>query len=350
MRFAALRAPWYKGYLGGAMLMMTGDLTEHAITYWVMWQSFHSVPLAGFAVVSHWLPHLLLSIPLGALADRFDCRRIVQVAAALFMSVSVGWAVLIGTGTLQPWHCMVLLIVHGLAAAIWGPAEQLMLYDMVGPEELPGAVRLMATGLNVGALVGPAVGAALLFTVGPVLGLAVNVLIYVPFIVYLFLTPFTGHVRVAHRERVRLLDIVHVLREVPRYPAILIAMVLQGAVAFFVGTAFVPLLPDFGDILGLSQSGLGYGLLLVSMAGGAVIGGITLEAIGRIRVSTRLSVGTGLVFAVAVAVFAVSRSFPSRSWLSRWRAPAASCRRRPLRRSCSSPPRSTGAADSSAPT
>src|SRR3712207_7835799 len=48
-------------------------------SYWVLWQKFHSPALAGFEVISHWLPFLLLSVPFGQLADRYDCRRIIQV-------------------------------------------------------------------------------------------------------------------------------------------------------------------------------------------------------------------------------------------------------------------------------
>src|SRR5882757_10022808 len=105
-RFAALRAPWFKGYLAGGSLLMAGDNAEHAITYLVMWQLFHSPLLAGFAVVSHWLPHLLFSLQFGALADRFDGRRIIQIGLGLFVIASLGWALLILTGTLQPWHCV----------------------------------------------------------------------------------------------------------------------------------------------------------------------------------------------------------------------------------------------------
>jgi hypothetical protein len=43
---------------------------EHVITYWVLWQKFHSFALTGFEVISHWLPFLLLSPYFGALADR----------------------------------------------------------------------------------------------------------------------------------------------------------------------------------------------------------------------------------------------------------------------------------------
>jgi MFS family permease len=310
VRFAALRAPWYKGYLAGGSLMMGADHVEHAITYFVMWQLFESPVLAGFAVISHWLPQLLFAIPFGALADRFDCRRLIQIGAGLFMIASAGWAVLIATGTLQPWHCVVLLIIHGLAGTFWGPAEQLMLYDIVGPDDLPSAVRLQATGLNLGMLVGPALGAGLLFTVGPAWGMVVNVLLYLPFVIYLLVVPFDGHTRSGTRRPVlHLRDMLGVIRQVPRHPPILVVMLLQASVGIFIGSALLPLLPEFGALLGLDESGLGYGLLLVAMATGAVAGGLGLEAIGRVRVSARLAIVATLVFAAAVVVFAISRSF-----------------------------------------
>lgn len=310
MRFTALRAPWYKGYLAGGSLLMGGDNAEHAITYFVMWQAFHSPLLAGFAVVSHWLPHLLFSVFFGSLADRFDCRRIIQVALGLFAAASVAWGVLIATGTLQAWHCVVLLLLHGFASALWHPASGVMIYDIVGEKDLPSAVRLMATGLSVGQLAGPAVGAALLFTVGPAIGMFLNVLFYLPFAIYLLRLPFDGHARrhVAP-PRIGLRDVVAVIRELPRFPSILVVVVLQGAVGLLIGTALMPLFPEFGALLGQDTSGLGYAVLIVGMSTGAVIGGIALETIGTVRASTRLAILSTLVFAIAVGVFAFSRDY-----------------------------------------
>lgn len=312
MRFAALRAPWYKGYLAGGSLLMAGDNAEHAITYLVMWQLFQSPLLAGFAVISHWLPHLLFSLQFGALADRFDCRRIIQISCGLFIVASLCWAVLLFTGTLQPWHCVVLLLVHGFASALWHPANQVVLYDMVGERDLPSAVRLMATGLSVGQLVGPAAGAALMFTVGPAWGMVANALFYLPFIVHLALSPYDGHGRRRDTPVVRLGfgDVAATLRELPRFPAILIVIVLQGAVGLLIGVALMPLLPEFGVLLGLDDSGLGYGLLLVAMSIGAVSGGILLEAVGRLRATPLVSVLSELVFAASILGFALSRVFP----------------------------------------
>jgi MFS family permease len=316
MRFGALRLPWYKGYLSGGSLLMAGDNAEHAITYLVMWQLFESPLLAGFAVVSHWLPHLLFSIPFGALADRYDCRRIIQVSCCLFVAASLVWGGLLLAGALEPWHCVVLLVVHGFASALWHPANQVMLYDLAGETDLRSAVRLMATGLSVGQLVGPAVGAVLLFTIGPAWGMFANALFYLPFLLYLAVSPFDGH---RHRTeargtetpvaRVRMRDILSVVRDLPRYPAILVVIVLQGAVGLLIGVALMPLLPEFGELLGQIDSGLGYGLLLVAMSVGAVAGGILLEGVGRLKATPLVSVLSELVFAACILGFALSRVF-----------------------------------------
>lgn len=310
MRFAALRHPWYRGYLGGGSLLMAGDNAEHAITYLVMWQLFESPLLAGFAVVSHWLPHLLFSIPFGSLADRFDGRRIIQISCGLFIAASIAWAVLIGTGSLAPWHCVILLLVHGFASALWHPANQVMLYDLVGEEALPSAVRLMATGLSVGQLVGPAAGAVLLFTVGPAWGMALNVAFYLPFLIYLAVSPFDGHGRRARAaSRPGLRETLRVLGELPHYPGPFVVTVLQGAVGLLVGVALMPLLPEFGVVLGVDDSVLGYGMLLVAMSAGAVAAGIGLETVGALRPRATVSAGSELVFALAIVGFALSPWF-----------------------------------------
>src|ERR1044071_6150949 len=90
-RFAALRNPHCRFYLLGAILSGMADNIEHVISYWVMFQAFHSPALAGFAVISHWLPSLLFSLHAGALADRHDCRKLIQISQALFMIASLAW-------------------------------------------------------------------------------------------------------------------------------------------------------------------------------------------------------------------------------------------------------------------
>ena len=138
VKFAALRNASCRPYLGGAALAMMADNIEHVITYWVIWEKFHSPALTGFEVISHWLPFLLLSPYFGALADRYDCRKLIQASQALFMAVSLTWGILFLTNSLTVWNACILPILHGMAGALWAPPEQLLLEDdFVGSRTCP---------------------------------------------------------------------------------------------------------------------------------------------------------------------------------------------------------------------
>ena len=156
--FAALRHRDFRFFFPATMLAMMADNIEHVISYWLLFEKFQSPVLAGFAVISHWTPFLLLSVYFGGLADRYDCRKLIQIAQLMYMAVSIAWAVLFFTDSLEVWHACVLLIIHGIAGVFWTPAEQLLIHDIVGPEDLPSAVRLNSTSRQLGILLGPAVG------------------------------------------------------------------------------------------------------------------------------------------------------------------------------------------------
>src|ERR1700733_13305257 len=204
VKFAALRNASCRPYLGGAALAMMADNVEHVITYWVIWEKFHSPALTGFEVISHWLPFLLLSPYFGALADRYDCRKLIQASQALFMAVSLTWGILFLTNSLTVWNACILLILHGMAGALWAPPEQLLLEDFVGVEDLPSAIRLNSTARALGVLAGPVVGSALLLGLGPTRGIWVNIAFYLPLTILMARTQFTGHTRngIVARERV----------------------------------------------------------------------------------------------------------------------------------------------------
>ncbi|MET7396647.1 MFS transporter [Dactylosporangium sp. NPDC005572] len=311
-RFAALRNPDCRPYLFGAALAMMADNIEHVITYWVLWERFHSPALAGFQVISHWVPFLLFSVSFGALADRYDCRRVIQCAQALFMAASLGWGILFATGTLQVWHACVLLVIHGMAGSLWGPAEQLMLHDFVGDAELPSAVRLNATFRSLGVLFGPAVGSALLLGLGPTAGIFANVLFYLPLTIFLFRTRYTGHTRDhgVPRARIGLVDSVRVLREVGANRALVSMILLGGLGAFFVGASLQSTMPIFAGDLGAGDAGTAYGILLFANGAGGVLGGILLEATARLPSTVLTAVLSTLVYGVTSLLFAVTTSYP----------------------------------------
>lgn len=293
------------------MPAMTADNIEHVITNWVLWQTSHSPALTGFQVISHWAPYLLLSMWFGSLADRYDCRRVIQIAQVVFMGVSAAWGVLFLTGSLNMWEACVLLVLHGLAGSLWGPGEQLMLHDFVGPTELPSAVRLNATFRSLGVLFGPVIGSALLLGLGPTAGIFANIAFYLPLTLFLFRTKFTGHTRDRHsRPRVGALESLRVLREVGSNPTLVSLIVLAGLGSFFVGSSMQSSMPIFAQALGTGGAGAAYGVLLFANGAGGVIGGIVPVATGWVRPNVAAAVLSTAVYGLASVLFALTTTYP----------------------------------------
>ena len=295
-----------------AGLSMMGDNIEHVITYWVLWEVFASPWLVGFQVISHWLPFLLFSVLFGGLAEKYDCRRIIQIAQGLFAVVSLSWGLLFLTGTLEMWSACVLLVLHGCAGALWGPAEQLMLHDFAEPAELPSAVRLNATFKSLGVLAGPVVGSLLLLHLGPTWGILANIVFYLPMTLLMLRTPFTGHSRsgFVRRERVSILDTPRVLRTVGSDKVLVGMIALAGLIAVCVGASLQVAMPNFAQVLGAGyEGGLGYGALLFANGIGGVVGGFLLEATGILKVDVRGAVIAAVMFGLTSLIVATTTSY-----------------------------------------
>jgi MFS family permease len=313
--FGALGLPGYRAYLVTFMLTMMADNVEHVISYWVIFQKFHSPALGGFAVVSHWLPFLAFSVAVGALNDRFDSRRLIQMGALLFVVASAGWGYFFVTGTLQMWHAMALLVIHGCAGVLWVTSSQMLLYDIVGPAALPSAVRLAATARYLGVLVGPGVGSIVMLTLGPTRGIFVNTVFYLPLLLWLIAAPYGRHLRGDAPPRQRavrgLADIVQTVREVRVIPVLASMMALAGAASFFVGSSYQAQMPGFAHDLGHGDPGTAYTALLAADASGALLAGILLESRGgffAIRPPTATAIA--IAWAAALFGFALMRSYP----------------------------------------
>lgn len=300
-------------YLLGAAMAMMADSIEHVISYWIIFEKFQSPSLAGFAVIAHWVPFLIGSIWAGALADRYDPRRIIQAGMGIFMLVSLGWGILFATDSLEQWHAVILLILHGFAGVLWAPAGQVLIHDVVGERQLQSAIRLLATSRTLGLLLGPAVGGALLLIVGPTIGIFINVLIYLPLTLWLISNPKRVHTdRVIGAAMTSFRDLFSSIRQISGLPVVFSMSLLAGLAATFVGNAHEPQMPEFARDLGYGGDGLYYSLLLAANAAGALTAGIVLEARSMLPAKTRTSFYLGILWSAAIFGFAVSPVF----WLS----------------------------------
>ena len=296
----------YRAQFACFVLTMMADNIEHVISYWMVFQKFHSPALAGFAVLSHWLPFLAFSVAVGGLADRFDPRRIMQLGMLLFIVASTGWGIFFITDTLEMWSAMLLLVIHGCAGVLWTTPNQLLLYDLVRtPADLPSAVRLNAMARYLGVLVGPAVGGVIMLSMGPNHGIVLNTLFYCPMLIWLFWAPFSGKAAVAKRVAVRgLADIVQTIRDIATNRLLTSMTMLAGVTSFMIGNAYNAQMPSFANDLGHGDPGVSYSVLLAADAAGALLAGIALESWGKLKATPSTAILLAILWSLSLLAFA----------------------------------------------
>ncbi len=282
---------------------MAGDNIEHVIGYWIIWELTHSPFWLGYAVVAHWLPFTLFSFYSGSLADRVDCRWLIQISQGLFIFSSFGWGFLYLTGRLQIWHMAVLLVIHGIAGLIFTPSSMLIIHEMVGADKLISAVSLNAILRPLSATIGPAIGGLLMGTVGPGWGFITNIFIYLPLSVSIMFYPYRG-ATVGKRSGSEWSFILEGFQVVRRNTVIVALLVVVAASSFLLGNAFQAFLPAFAQRLGVSS--IGYSILLSANGLGAILGGFFLGWAGTTKLRPVVVTASALAWSFLLMFFAVS--------------------------------------------
>jgi MFS family permease len=308
-----LRDSGFRSYFIYSAFAMMADSIEHVISYWMVFQKFHSPALGGYAVLSHWLPMLFLGVWSGALADRYDSRRLIQIGMVLFMLCSAAWGVLFWTDSLQAWHAAAILTVHGLASVFWGPPSQVILHDIVGRERLGSAVRLSATSRQLGLIAGPALGAALLLGLGPTHGILLNILFYAPLTLFLWKAPYGPKFqknRPPPRPVRGFADILTTIDNIRGNRVIVSMLLLSACTALIVSNSYQAQMPNFATDLGHGNAGFFYGMLLAADAAGALTGGLVLEATGWLKPRPSTSFILVMIWCCVLAGFAMTSIYP----------------------------------------
>ena len=115
------------------------------------------------------------------------------------------------------------------------------------------------------------------------------------------------------------MESVRVLKAVGGNHTLVSMIILGGLGSFFVGASMQSAMPIFAQDLGaggaatgegIDGASLAYGVLLFANGAGGVIGGILLEATGRIRPTVLAAVISTAVYGVTSMCFAITTSYP----------------------------------------
>ncbi len=178
---AALRHRRFRILFIGATLSNVGTWMQNFTLPAYIDSVTGSASLVGLLVFVQLGPLLLLSIPAGVLADRYDRTTLVTSMQAVMMAMSVVLALSTWSGA-PLWTIFVIQGIIGIANTIQAPAFSASIPLLVDRRDIPGAVSLNSAMINGSRILGPTLAAAL-----AALGVGIPGLFAVNAVTYLFL-------------------------------------------------------------------------------------------------------------------------------------------------------------------
>ena len=155
--YAAFRIHDYRLYVIGWLVAMIGTRIQSIAIGWEIYQRTGEALSLGLVGLAQALPMMLLALPAGMLADRYERRRLAMFSLLGMTATSLALAGFSATQGPIPWM-YALLALDATAMALGRPARVALLPQLVPAETFPNAVTWNTSLMHLASVGGPALG------------------------------------------------------------------------------------------------------------------------------------------------------------------------------------------------
>jgi MFS family permease len=303
--FAALRHRNFRLFIIGQFISLCGTWMQVIAQGWLVLQLTDSAFAVGLVTALGSLPILLFTLYGGVIADRVNKRRFILVLQSLMLAEALTLAILTATHLVTVHWVMGLAVFSGLLSAFEVPTRQSFLAEIVHREHLMNAIALNSSAFNLARVIGPAIAAGLIATVGLAACFFANAASYLAVIASLLRmdagqspAPRTESLATALRQ-----GFAFVFGN--RWPRALVVLI---ATFSMFGFSFLPLMPVFArDVLRVGASG--YAALVAAIGLGAAAAAFFLAGFGHRVRRSRLVLGSAMLFGVVLLAASLAPEF-----------------------------------------
>ena len=316
--YLAFRYRDFRLLFTAATLSVVGGILESTALGWELYERTNQPLVLGNIGLAQFLPVLLLALPAGHIADRFDRKRVAVIARLFEIVGALGLAYMSWTqGSLVLIYAFVL--ITSAARTFGGPAVGAFLPNSVPTNAFSNAVTWEMTSFQLAGMVAPALSGLFIAWLAPIVipGGPVNIGATLSYVIAAALSVVIAicmgllHIKSPTRthEAATLQDVFAGVRFVFGERLILAAITLDLFAVLFGGA--VALLPVFAkDVLHVGADGFGW--LRAAPAIGATFMAIALTRLPAIKQAGKTLLWAVAGFGLATIVFGLSRNF----WLS----------------------------------
>ena len=302
--FRSLRVYNYRLFFFSQVISMSGTWMQSVAQNWLVLSLTGSAVDLGITVGLQFGPVLVFGAWGGSLADRVDKRKLLMGTQAAAATLALVLGVLAATGVVAVWMIWVLAGLTGTATALGIASQQSFLYEMVGPDDVANAVGLNSVVINSSRIIGPAIGAVLIASVGVAPCFFINAASFLAVIGALAIMR-VGDLRRGKPVAREPGQVRAGLRYAWRTPALRVPllMLLIISILAYNYSVVLPLLTK--SVFG--RGGGSYGVLSAAMGVGALCGALLMAS--RARPSRRLLVGAAFAYGVVTVCLAFTPGY-----------------------------------------
>ncbi len=290
----------FRVYWLGQAVSLVGMWTQMVAQGWILTEVMHvSTATFGWMSVVGSIPMMLLSMPGGVVADRFDRRKILIISQLLFAALAFTYAALVYSDQLTLVHMFTLAAIAGVIMSFDFPAQQALVPQLVPPALIPKAVGLNQAVFHGSRFLGPAIAGLLMtyLSTGAAFvanGLSYFAVIYSLVIIRSLAKPGGAPVPDGAAASKGKGGMAEGLAYVRTEPVLMALIGLTGLITTFVMPIFAVFMPMFATKMFHATKGE-FGMVMAASGLGAVIGSLSMM---RVPAAVR---GRMIVVGAAVA-------------------------------------------------
>ncbi len=299
-QFKALRHKQFRNFWLGSFTSVGATQLQVMGLAWLVYELSESALMLGYLGAAMGLPAVLTTLFGGALADRVNKRRLLEVTSILTFLLLALLSWLDWSGHIEAWQVITIAGAISIVTGFDWPARQAIFPALIEREDMMSAVALTTVIWQATRMVMPALGGVVIAMADTWVLFSLCALGF--FLMYLVLLnlevkadPVAVKQSTWHQIREGMAFIL-----TTRTFYVLLGLSYS---VFFFGMIYMQLMPAFVDMLGVGEQGYGY---LLSVTGFGAVTGTAIS--GALQSSHRLGMGmllSAATFCLFIYLFAL---------------------------------------------
>ncbi|PTS99180.1 MFS transporter [Pedobacter sp. HMWF019] len=306
--FSAFKSRNYRLYFSGQSISLIGTWMQKTAVSWVIYSETHSKFMLGLTLFASLFPSFIFSFLGGVVSDRYNRYKVLLITQVASMIQAVLLTLLIFFRHYSVWEIIALSALLGLINAFDVPARQSLVYEMVDDKaDLPNALALNSSMVNLSRLIGPGIAGLALEKFGDDICFGLNAVSFIAVIGSLLMMKLPKYTPKPHNKNV-FGDLKEGFLYIKQTPSIALVLLMLALISLLV-LPYSTLIPVYAkDIFKGTASTFG---IIDSVIGlGAFCGAIYLASLKPGRNLRKILARNTVIFGVGLVLFSHATNYP----------------------------------------